>query len=115
MKVKEYFKKYNVNGDVTFIIAKAEKDSNTPFYHSVYETTPMQHVSRWCESDVAEYIVLNDHQTPIDWLSGAKWKTQYDSGWLKCMLVIAKDDLVTMYSEKQAEGIAQFCETKFTA
>jgi hypothetical protein len=117
MKVKEYLKKYNVTGDVTFIIAKAEKDENTPFYHSAYVTTPITHAT-WLEDKcprMLDYVVLNDHQPPIDWLSGSNWNMPYSKGWLRCMLVTTEEELKKMYSEEQAKSIERFCETQFKA
>lgn len=112
MRVKEYFKKYNVSDDVTFIIARAEKDTGAPFYHAVYTITPILSAANW-KGEILDYIVLNDHQPPLEWLSGAKWSVPFNKGYLRCMLVIKEADLKTIYKGKQAEDIEKYCETQF--
>ena len=115
MKVREYLdKKLNIANDVTFIVAKAEKDEHTPFYHSVYATTPIHTVSEWKDSKMMDYIILNDKQNPIDWLSGATWNNRFKSGDLTCMLVISQEDMYTLYSKEQADRMEKFIENKIT-
>ena len=112
MTVKEYLEKYRKdNVSVTFIVAKAEKDEMSPFYHPVYMTTPIFNVWEWMKNDkMMDYIVLNDNQAPIDWLSGANWNNRYNHGDLTCMLVISKEELHTLYSKEQAASIEKFIE-----
>lgn len=115
MTVKEYFKKYLKDNDsVTFIIAKAEKDETTPFYHTVYNTTPILCVWEWLEVDEVDYIVLNDKQPPIDWLSGASWNNTFKRGDLTCMLIISRDELHTLYSEEQADSMEKFIDNEIS-
>ena len=113
MTVKEYLEQFNDLGmEVTFIKACARKDSNTPFYHAEYQTTPIRSIKEWRGSDIMDYQILNDHQCPIDWLSGAPWKNAFDSGRLISLLVISKTDMETIYSPKQAESMIAYIEEK---
>lgn len=115
MTVKEYFKKYlKDNNAVTFIIAKAEKDKATPFYHPVYNTTPILHVWEWLEDDKMDYIVLNDKQAPIDWLSGSSWNNAFKRGDLTCMLIISREEFYTLYSQEQANSMEKFIENEIS-
>lgn len=114
MTVKEYFNRYLKDNDsVTFIVAKAEKDKATPFYHQVYSTTPIYCVWEWLKNDkMVDYIVLNDKQAPIDWLSGAMWNNQFNCGHLTSMLIISKEELHKLYSKEQADSIEKYIENK---
>ena len=114
MTVKEYFENHlKENDKVTFIVAKAEKDKTTPFYSPVYTTTPIRCVWEWLEVDnVMNYIILNDKQPPIDWLSGAKWNNDFKRGNLTCMLVISRDELYTLYSKEQANSMEKFIDNE---
>lgn len=121
MTVREYFKRYgngeNVHGirEVTFIIAKAEKDEHSPYNHPVYTTTPIRVVGEWMESKIMDYIVLNDCQPPIDWMSGAMWKHQFKRGWLTSMLIISREELCKLYSEEQAASMEAFINKEIMA
>lgn len=114
MIVKEYFNKYLKDGNsVTFIVAKAEKDNATPFYHPAYITTPICYVREWLKNDkMVDYIVLNDKQPPIDWLSGAKWSSQFNCGFLTCILIISREELHKLYGEEQVDSIEKFIENE---
>lgn len=113
MTVREYLGQFNDPcTEVTFIKARARKDANGPFYHSEYQTTPIRSIKEWRESDIMDYYILNDHQCPIDWLSGAPWKNAFDSGRLISLLVISKTDIETIYSPKQAESMITYIEEK---
>lgn len=105
MLVKEYLNTLESNQNVTFIKAVALKDENTPFYSEVYHTTPIRQAYEWEKSSVADFYILNHKQYPIDWLSGATWKNQYEKGYLKSLLIISKEDLHKLYSSKQAADI----------
>ena len=114
MKVKEYFQLANTPTykSVTFIKARARKDANTPFYHAEYQTTPIYNLSELNDSKLMDYIVLNDKQNPIDWLSGAIWNNQFKRGNLVSMLVISEEDLKTLYSENQAQSMERYIDGK---
>lgn len=101
MLVRDYLKQFNITGDVTFIKARARKDAQTPFYHPEYQTTPINHVSQWQESRIMNYIVLNDKQSPIDWLSGVSWSNDFKKGRLTSLLVISQEDLELLYPGKE--------------
>ena len=101
MTVKDYFKIIGKYDSVTFIKARARKDAHTPFYHPEYQVTPIRTVNEWCQCDIVDYIILNDNQMPIDWLSGASWGNQVKRGSLKCLLVISRADGELLYNEKQ--------------
>ena len=107
MRVKEYLDTLSSNENVTFIKAVAMKDENSPFYSEVYQTTPIRQANEWQNSPVADFYILNHKQCPIDWLSGAEWKNQFEKGHLKSLLVISQEDLHLLYSPKQAAGIIE--------
>ena len=106
MKVKDYLIKFDENQFVTFIKARARKDANTPYYHAEYQTTPMRTIREWKESNIMDYYILNDEQSPIEWLSGAMWVNMFKKGNLISLLVISKEDLELLYpNAEQAKGI----------
>lgn len=110
MLVREFLK--GIKGDVTFIKARARKDAHTPFYHAEYQTTPIRRVKEW-DGKIMDYIILNDAQTPIDWLSGAPWKNAFDRGCLTSLLVISPEDLELLYSDKkQRDHMIKFIDEK---
>lgn len=117
MTVKEYFQKYlKDSNSVAFIIAKAEKDEASPFYHAIYRTTPMRGVYEWLNGgSTLDYIVLNDKQAPIDWLSGVPWINHFKSGHLINMLIISKEDLDVLYGQEGANSMEKFIEEKIIA
>ena len=110
MLVKEYLNTLNANQDVTFIKAVAQKDENSPFYSEVYHTTPIRQAHEWQNSSVSDFYILNHKQCPIDWLSGATWKNQFEKGHLKSLLIISKEDIEKLYSPKQAAETIKFIE-----
>lgn len=110
MLVKEYLKRLDAYQDVSFIKTIALKDDNSPFYNEVYQTTPIRQAHEWQNSAVADFYILNDNQCPIDWLSGAKWKNSFDKGHLKSLLIISKEDLEKLHSEKQAAELINFID-----
>lgn len=110
MKVKDYLQTHEWN-EVSFIVAKAVKDDKTPFFHPEYKTSTLFHhfedIS--CYDD---YLILNDKATPIDWLSGAPWGNAVRRGLAKCLLIISRKDLTTLYDEKQANSIIEYIDSK---
>ena len=112
MLVREFLK--NITGEVTFIKARARKDAHTPFYHDEYQTTPIRRVEEW-DGKILDYIILNDAQTPIDWLSGAPWKVAFDRGDLTSLLVIDPEDLALLYPGKeQRDHMIKYIDEKIT-
>lgn len=115
MKFKDYAQRFNLSGDVTFIVARAEKDDSSPFFHPVYRPTPIRTTREWLASDeFREMNILNDHQPPIDWLSGARWGFGFERGWINCLLVISDEDMQTLYPGPQAQSILDFIEREIT-
>jgi len=114
MKVKDYFKKYlSANDNVTFIIAEAQKDDNTPFYHPVYKDTPISKVGDCIKHGwYLELNVLNDHQMPIVWLSGADWTNWIEKGVTTSFLAISDEDMLLMFSEEQAQHTFDYIDKK---
>lgn len=114
MTVQEYLKLKDMpeHKDLTFIKARARKDAVTPFYHAEYQTTPIRTVLEWKNSKVMDYIVLNDKQPTIDWLSGCPWNIQIKNGNLLCFLVVSKEDLCILYGEVQATSLEGFIDEK---
>ena len=110
MTVREYLKDCNKYTDVTFIKARALKDAHTPGYHAEYQTTPIRTLVGWEKSNLMDYYILNDKQCPIDWLSGTRWKVDFDNGRLISLLVISKEDLETIYSKEQAASIIEYID-----
>ena len=111
MKVKEYLELAQVGKykSVTFIKARARKDANAPGYHAEYQTTPIWTVKQWSDSRIMDYIVLNDKQPPIEWLSGGKgWTNWFNGGHLLSLLVISEDDLKLLYSGNQADSLEEY-------
>ena len=113
MKVLEYVKKTNVS-EFTFIKARARKDANTPFYHAEYQTTPMyQRYEIINTKFLSDYIILNDHQEAIEWLSGVGWNYRIRKGWARCLLVISPEDLKTLTPDKeQRTGLVEYIDRK---
>ena len=110
MRVREFLE--NVTGEVTFIKARARKDARTPFYHAEYQTTPIRRVQEW-EGNILDYIILNDAQPPIDWLSGSPWQNQFKRGDLTSLLVISPEDLALLYpNEEQRAHMVEFIDEK---
>lgn len=116
MNVRQYFDllgKDKIFTQATFIIARAVKDNHSPSYHAEYRTTPIYTVEEWLNNaKILDYIVLNDKQAPIDWLSGAPWINWYNGGHLLSLLVIPRDELETLYSQDQARSMEEYIERK---
>ena len=100
MLVKEFLINKPDYKNVTFIKARARKDANTPFYHPEYQETPIRMAYEW-KGDILDYIILNDAQAPIDWLSGCKWKNAFDRGELISLLVISEEDFELLFPDKE--------------
>lgn len=114
MLVKEFLSNKPDYKNVTFIKARARKDANTPFYHPEYQETPIRMVYEW-KGDILDYIILNDAQAPIDWLSGSRWKNAFDRGELISLLVISAEDLELLYPDKgQRDGLIEFIDSQIT-
>ena len=114
MLVKEFLSNKPDYKNATFIKARARKDANTPFYHPEYQETPIRTVCEW-KGDILDYIILNDAQAPIDWLSGSKWKNAFDRGELISLLVISAEDLELLYPDKrQRDGLIEFIGSQIT-
>ena len=100
MLVKEFLSNKPDYKNVTFIKARARKDANTPFYHPEYQETPIRPACEW-KGDICDYIMLNDAQAPIDWLSGCNWKKAFDRGELISLLVISAEDFELLFPDKE--------------
>lgn len=112
MRVKDFLTGVAPSTQVTFIKARARKDAHTPFYHEEYQTTPIRRACDW-DGGILDYIILNDSQPPIDWLSGSNWKGQFDKGMLKSLLIVSADDFeLLMPDEKQRKSTIRFIEQK---
>ncbi len=111
MLVREFLK--DVMTNVTFIKARARKDAHTPFYHAEYQTTPMRYPYEWMDTPLADYIILNDAQPPIDWLSGAPWQNCFNRGCLESLLIISPEDFELLYpSAEQRDHMVKFINQK---
>ena len=113
MKVREYLKKLQKYSQVTFIKAKSVKDEATRFYHCEYRTTPLACVYEWENATVNDFIILNDKQPSITWLSGADWNIDISQGHARCLLVISPEDFELRYPNKeQRESMEKYIEGK---
>lgn len=120
MRVKDYLNKIGGSTDVTFIKARARKDSNTPGYHAEYQTTPIRMAYEWLDPNwnnkkLLNSIILNDKQPPIEWISGAKWSNDFNSGHLKSLLVISEEDMELLIPWKeQRDSMEEYIEKRIT-
>lgn len=113
MRVKEYLEHFNNYIDISFLKAVARKDENTPFYHAEYVSTPMRTAAEWKVSTLTDYIILNDRQAAITWLSGSDWNIMIKNGRAKNLLIISEDDLKTLYpSESQRYDMEKYIEAQ---
>lgn len=109
MTIREYLQKSQFNvADVTFIVQRAVKDENTPFYHDEYWTTPVRSVREWLEGEgfVDTHIVINADHPPID-VTGT-WGNWYKMGRLRCVVVTTEEELIKHYGEKQGKDMVAF-------
>ena len=107
MKLTEWLQSKGQNEQATFIIAKAVKDDNSPFYHTEYRTTPIYNVWEWLKTETAEkYIVINADHSPIDITNG--WVNWYKGGRLQCAIITTEEDLYTEMSKAQAERMIAY-------
>lgn len=112
MTVLEYLMKTKVH-EITFIKARARKDAASPFYHPEYQTTPMYSRGEALNmKKLSDYIVLNDRQESITWLSGADWNIHIRKGIARCLLVISPEDFKTLYDESQMKHMIAYIDKK---
>ena len=112
MTVAEYAKRTTAP-HMTFIKARARKDAHTPFYHPEDQTTPLYYTFEVEQKNIlSDYIVLNDKQESITWLSGADWNNWIRKGMARCLLVISPDDMQTLYPGKQGDEMVEYIEKK---
>ena len=117
MLVRDYLELKGYKGNITFIKARARKDAHTPYYHYEYQTTPIINVDELYDRDskLLDYIVLNDKQSPIDWLTNTGWTNWYNRGQLKSMLVVTKEDLQLVYrNPQQLESMIKRIDNELT-
>jgi hypothetical protein len=114
MTVREYME---ITGktdcdNFTFVIAKAVKDTNSPFYHEEYKTTPIRSAHEWLEESckTKDYIVLNAKQPPVVWASVTGWMNWYNKGHLNCLLVSPKEEIVMHYGEVQGAEMIEMID-----
>lgn len=109
MRTTEYLEQLSENEQVTFIIAEARNDENTPLQHLEYRTTPVRCVWEWARNEkLANYIVTIKDHPPID-MTGT-WVNWHKKGRLKCCVLISEETLHALYSEKQANDMIEFYE-----
>lgn len=113
MTTREYLQKIQEkNGtcrDVTFIIARAVKDTHSPFYHHEFYGTPIRSVSewlRWGDEFLDEHLVINADHPPID-VTG-HWINKYKRGWVSCAMLTTEADLQLLYPGQQAVDMANY-------
>ena len=113
MTVIEYLNTYiDKPIQITFIKARARKDAHTPYYHPEYQTTPLKYFEEAKESSCKDYIVLNDDMHSITWLSGADWNGMIDKGFAKCLLIISREDMETLYRQEQAKSMEEYIDER---
>lgn len=111
MLVREYLKELKENQEVTFVIVKAVKDEETPFYHNQFYQTPIRLASEWMEGFDDTYIVVKKDTCPID-INGI-WDTWYEKSRIKCAMIMKKSELRKQYSGKQAETMIEYYLNKY--
>lgn len=115
MTIREYavlagFGEYD---DVTFIRCRAIKSKSAPGYDKAYFDCPMDKWIYWSGTTfVADCIVLNPNQPPIDWVSGFPFIGMFNSHQLRSLLVVSRDDLRLLYSGKQADDLEKYIDDK---
>lgn len=116
MTVGEYLKRMKKYDEVTFIIARAVKDDHTPYYHEEYHTGSWCSVERVLNNCMADYIILNDRQPAITWLSGVDWNNDLRRGTLKRnFLVISEADFAKLIpSREQRASLIAYIDRKLT-
>lgn len=116
MKVRDYLNKLSGNPDVTFIITRAVKDDNTPFFHAEYRETPIWKAKDWLEcinENLLDAIILNDNHPAFHWLCGVDWNIHIKGGSLKCMLIIYPEDMDKLFPGKaQQASMIRYIDTK---
>lgn len=112
MTIREYMDAVGDRGYYTFIIAKAVKDSNSPFYHWEYTDTPMMPRSEWRTwwNRLDEFWVLHPHRQPIDF-SGS-WDGWYKAGHLECVVIVNDTEWEKMYKGEQGRDLARWYNIK---
>ena len=111
MRVREYLELRKEVSQVTFIKARARKDAATPRYHQEYQTTPLFYTREVFKNNMCllDYIILNDEQEPIEWLSGSNWKHGFKKGIMLSMLVVSEEDFALLLpSKEQRESIEKY-------
>lgn len=108
MLVKEYLELKGSKNNFTFIIQKAVKDDNSPFYHEEYKTTPIQNYYEWkhAEKFLHKYIVVKADHAPID--PTGVWLNWYQQGDLNCCMITTEQDLITRYGDKQGQEMINY-------
>lgn len=111
MTREEYLK--IVKGTVTFVIAEAVKDTNSPMWSYQYRPTPVMYVDEWLsQSNNDKYIVINADHPPID-ITGHHLN-RYNQKHLNCAIITTEEDLKKMYSEKQAQDMIEYYKRTIT-
>lgn len=118
MRVLEWLAKHKGSRvDVTFLIVRAVKDDNTPFYHAEYRTTVLQPVREWLKNEhkpLLGAVVLNDNHPAMVWLSGVDWNNIIKRGLARCLLVVPPEDFAKLIpGDKQRADMEDYCENHF--
>ena len=109
MTAREWLKKQENNINVTFIIAEAHKDKNSPFYDYLYRNTPIRAAWEWLQwPDFGKKdLVINADHPPID-IAG-HWGRDYKAGRLKCAMIVDLDEMHKTYpSEEQYKSMISY-------
>lgn len=108
MTAREYLEKKKEATMVTFVIRKAEKDTDSPFYDSVYRGTPIRTAGEWLRDFTwpEKYIVINADHPPID--STGHWLRMYKSGYLLCAMITTEEELIRHYGEKKGRDMIAY-------
>lgn len=100
MTVREYLKRFANEGSITFIKQITVKDEHTPFYHSEYQTSPINSAREWSQYEkVCDCLVINADHPPID-VTGM-WGNWYKKGHLLCAMITTEAELIKLYGEEQ--------------
>ena len=114
MTVKEYLNKLGIDTEsscinLAFVTLVRYDDGQN--YSRI---TSMRTIWEWFEdnSTILDSYVLNTKQPVVSWLSGANWNPSILNDRNMCLLVVSKEQLLKMYSEKQAMETLKYIDHK---
>ena len=114
MTVKEYLNKLGIDTESSCInlafVTLVRFDDGQNYSRITF----MRTIWEWFEdnSTILDSYVLNTKQPVVSWLSGADWNPSILNNRNMCLLVVSKEQLLKMYSEKQAMETLKYIDHK---